>query len=65
MLWGAWGQVDRKPVLATGGDDRFVRLWEVIEDRRVSRLPSYRSDVERSRSMSFPGWGMRSRSPSW
>ena len=45
VLWGAWGQVDRKPVLATGGDDRFVRLWEVIEDRRVSRLPSYRSDV--------------------
>ena len=45
VLWGAWGRVDRKPVLATGGNDRFVRLWEVIEDRRVSRLPSYQSDV--------------------
>ena len=45
VLWGAWGQVGGRPVLATGGGDVFVRLWEVIEDRRVPRLPTYRSDV--------------------
>ena len=45
VLWGAWGQVGGRPVLATGGDDLFVRLWEVVEDRRVPRLPTYRSDV--------------------
>jgi hypothetical protein len=44
VLWGAWGVVDGQPVLATGGDDA-VRLWEVIEDRPVPRLPSYRSDA--------------------
>ena len=32
-------------MLATGGDDGAVRLWEVIEDRPVPRLPSYRSDA--------------------
>jgi transcriptional regulator with XRE-family HTH domain len=26
--WGVWGQVDGQPVLATGGDDGSVRLWD-------------------------------------
>jgi WD40 repeat protein len=45
VLCGAWGQVGDQPVLATGGDDGTVRLWEVIEDRPVPRLPRYGSDV--------------------
>jgi hypothetical protein len=28
MLWGAWGQVSGRLVLATGGRDRTVRLWD-------------------------------------
>ena len=45
--WGAWGVVDGRPVLATGaaGGDGAVRLWEVVEDRPVPRLPPYRSDA--------------------
>jgi KAP family P-loop domain len=43
--WGAWGQVEGRPVLATGGADGQVRLWEVVEERAVGRLPSYRSDA--------------------
>jgi WD40 repeat protein len=43
--WGAWGVVGSRPVLATGDDGGTVRLWEVIEDRPVPRLPSYRSDT--------------------
>jgi len=27
-LWGAWGQVEGAPVLATGGADGTVRLWD-------------------------------------
>jgi KAP family P-loop domain len=45
VLWGAWGTVGGRPVLATGGDEATVRLWEVIEDQPVPRLPSYRSDA--------------------
>lgn len=42
--WGAWGRLEGRPVLATGGDDGEVRLWEVLYERRVARLPRYRSD---------------------
>jgi hypothetical protein len=36
-----WGVVEGRPVLATGGDDDgTVRLWKVIQDRPVPRLPS-------------------------
>jgi KAP family P-loop domain len=58
VLWGAWAEVGGRPVLVTGGDGggivvggvafgggAIVRLWEVVEDRPVPRLPSYRSDV--------------------
>jgi hypothetical protein len=44
VLWGCWGQVEGRPVLATGGADASVRLWELYEERLVS-LPPYRSDV--------------------
>lgn len=43
--WGAWGQVDGLPVLATGSHGVAVRLWEVVEDRPLERVPSYRSDA--------------------
>ncbi|MDQ3274837.1 MAG: P-loop NTPase fold protein, partial [Actinomycetota bacterium] len=43
--WGAWAVVAGRPVLATGGgDDNTVRLWEVQQERAVSRLPRYRFD---------------------
>lgn len=45
VLWGAWGVVADRAVLATGSSDGTVRLWEVITDWAVPRLPSYRSDV--------------------
>ena len=45
VWWGAWASVAGQLVLATGGDDRTVRLWEVVEDRPVPRLPAYRSDA--------------------
>jgi hypothetical protein len=28
VWWGGWGQVDGRPVLATGSADRTVRLWD-------------------------------------
>ncbi|MEU3624855.1 hypothetical protein BS329_18070 [Amycolatopsis coloradensis] len=40
-----WGDVGGRPVLVTGSDDGVVRLWEVVVDRAVARLPSYRSDT--------------------
>jgi WD40 repeat protein len=45
VSWGTWGTVGERAVLATGGGDGIVRLWEVIEDRAVARLPLYQSDV--------------------
>jgi WD40 repeat protein len=44
VLWGCWGRAAGRPVLATGGEDGTVRLWELYEERLVS-LPGYRSDV--------------------
>lgn len=44
VKWGTWAQVEGRPILATGGDDGEVRLWEVLYERRVARLPRYRSD---------------------
>src|SRR5262249_61670683 len=40
-----WGQAEGRPVLATGGYDGTVRLWELFEEQLVS-LPPYRSDAE-------------------
>ncbi|QYN38783.1 hypothetical protein K1T35_17190 [Pseudonocardia sp. DSM 110487] len=45
VVWGSWGRVGNRPILATGSNDQTVRLWEVIADRAVPRLPSYRSDA--------------------
>ncbi len=42
--WGAWTDLGGRPALAVGGLDG-VRLWEVVEDRAVPRLPGYRSDI--------------------
>ncbi|MEV6414548.1 P-loop NTPase fold protein [Kribbella sp. NPDC051718] len=37
LLWGAWGKVDGAAVLATGGEDGWVRLWDPIAmDERAS-----------------------------
>ncbi|MFL6076957.1 MAG: P-loop NTPase fold protein [Mycobacteriales bacterium] len=44
VRWGCWGELDGRPVLATGGDDDRVRLWEVVEEQLIS-VPRYRSDV--------------------
>ncbi|EID79117.1 MULTISPECIES: P-loop NTPase fold protein [Rhodococcus] len=29
VLWGAWAQVNGRPMLATGSDDAAVRLWDL------------------------------------
>ena len=30
VLWGAWGQADGRPVLATGGREGTVQLWDPV-----------------------------------
>jgi hypothetical protein len=42
--WGAWGEVDGRPVLAVLEDAATVRLWEVVEDLPVARMPRYQAD---------------------
>ena len=40
----AWGQLGDRPVLASGGNDGTVRLWDPVVERFPDRLPGYRSD---------------------
>ena len=50
VVWGAWATVDGRPVLATGGGgDNTVRLWPLVAERPVERLPGYRSDTATGR----------------
>jgi hypothetical protein len=49
-VWpGAWATLAGGPVLATGSLDRTVRLWAVIREQLIERLPGYRSDVAAGR----------------
>jgi KAP family P-loop domain len=47
VSWGAWGEVDNKPTLATGGNDGTVRLWELARELVMPRVTRYSSDVGR------------------
>ena len=35
VLWGAWGLIGDRAVLATGGEDGTVRLWDPEQRRRL------------------------------
>ena len=46
VSWGAWGRVADRPVLATGGDDGAVRLWDpTTGELERELLPGYTGSV--------------------
>jgi len=44
VMWGAWGQFEGAPVLATGGQDGTVRLWHVEATEADTELIRYTVD---------------------
>ncbi|MEU4195858.1 P-loop NTPase fold protein [Kribbella sp. NPDC026611] len=44
LRWGAWGQLDERPVLAAGDLDGGIWLWDLVWERPVPRVPRYQSD---------------------
>ncbi|MEU4395796.1 P-loop NTPase fold protein [Kribbella sp. NPDC023855] len=45
VVWGAWGRLDGHPVLAAGNDEGVIRLWDLVWESAVPRVPRYRSDT--------------------
>lgn len=52
VLWGAWSQLDDQPVLATGGGDGTVRLWDARTHNPIGA--PFRSRTDKVR---WGAWG--------
>ena len=45
VLWGCWGQAEGRPVLATGGEDGTVWLWDAAASAPLGPPPGHRGRV--------------------
>jgi len=54
VRWGVWGQLDGGSVLASGGDDGTVRLYNLADDARRRPLRGFDG---RSGAMLWGAWG--------
>jgi len=56
-MWGAWGQVEGAPVLATGGQDGTVRVWHVEAPEADTELIRYTVDDDPAGPAGRVLWG--------
>jgi WD40 repeat protein len=52
VLWGAWGVVNDRPLLATGGRDGSVRLWDPATGEQIAEA------VDGAGESTWGAWGL-------
>lgn len=45
VIWAVWGRVEDRPVLATGGEDGTVRLWDPVTGAAQATLTGHEGPV--------------------